>query len=113
MKYILLMNNMTAGETYAGVTGWQQKDIQAHTMFLKELTKSLVASGELVSTEGLALPDQARIVRAGTDGAPRNRRRLPGERGVPGRLLDRRRGQPGAGLFDRRPRFARLTEPQH
>src|ERR1700680_5266382 len=32
--------------------------------------KSLVESGELVSTEGLALPDQARIVRAGKNGAP-------------------------------------------
>ena len=32
--------------------------------------KALVESGELVSTEGLALPDQARIVRAGKNGAP-------------------------------------------
>jgi hypothetical protein len=70
MKYILMMNNMTTGSVYAGVSGWQPKDIQAHTIFLKNLTKSLVESGELVSTEGLALPAQARIVRAGKDGAP-------------------------------------------
>lgn len=37
---------------------------------MKRLTKSLRESGELVSTEGLALPDQAKIVRAGKDGAP-------------------------------------------
>jgi|HubBroStandDraft_6_1064221.scaffolds.fasta_scaffold459111_2 hypothetical protein len=70
MKYILMMNAMTAGELYAGVAGWQTSDIQQHIVFMKNLTKSLVESGELVSTEGLALPDQARIVRAGKNGAP-------------------------------------------
>jgi hypothetical protein len=70
MKYILMMNSMTAGSSYAGVSGWQKKDIQAHTVFLKNLTASLGESGELVSTEGLGFPDQARIVRAGKDGAP-------------------------------------------
>src|ERR1043166_6047826 len=70
MKYMLLMNNMTNGDRYAGVSGWQPADIQVHTAFLKNLTKSLVESGELVSTEGLALPAQARIVRARNDGAP-------------------------------------------
>ncbi|HTA70613.1 MAG TPA: YciI family protein [Bryobacteraceae bacterium] len=70
MKYILMMNAMTAGDRYAGATGWQQSDVQQHIVFMKNLTKSLVESGELVSTEGLALPDQARIVRAGKNGAP-------------------------------------------
>ena len=70
MKYILMMNAMTAGDAYAGVSGWQQKDIQAHIAFMKSLTKSLGESGELVSTEGLALPYQARIVRGGKNGAP-------------------------------------------
>jgi hypothetical protein len=37
---------------------------------MKSWTKSLGESGGLASTEGLALPDQARIVRAGRDGAP-------------------------------------------
>ncbi len=70
MKYILMMNAMTAGDLYGGVAGWQQSDIKQHIVFMKNLTKSLVESGELVSTEGLALPDQARIVRAGRNGAP-------------------------------------------
>ncbi len=70
MKYMLLMNNMTRGPAYAGVTGWTQNDIQAHTAFLKNLTQTLRQSGELVSTEGLALPDEAKLVRAGKDGAP-------------------------------------------
>lgn len=70
MKYMLLMNNMTLGERYAGVTGWNNHDIVEHTAFLKRLTKSLHESGELVTTQGLALPDQARIVRAGKNGTP-------------------------------------------
>jgi hypothetical protein len=70
MKYMLMMNAMTTGDCYAGVTGWQKEDVQAHIAFMKKLTQSLSESGELVTTEGLALPDQARIVRAGRDGKP-------------------------------------------
>ena len=70
MKYMLLMNAMTMGDAYGGATGWDTKDIQAHTVFLKGLSKSLRESGELVSTEGLGLPDQAKIVRAGRNGVP-------------------------------------------
>jgi hypothetical protein len=70
MKYILMMNNMSRGSTYAGVTGWQPRDVEVHTVYLKNLTKELRDSRELVSTEGLTLPDGARLVRAGKDGAP-------------------------------------------
>ncbi len=70
MKYMLLMNAMTTGDRYAGVTGWQKEDVQAHIAFLKGVTKSLRESGELVTTEGLAVPDQASIVRAAKDGTP-------------------------------------------
>jgi len=65
-----MMNAMTVGSVYGGASGWQQKDILAHIAFMKSWTKSLGESGGLASTEGLALPDQARIVRAGRDGAP-------------------------------------------
>ena len=34
------------------------------------LNRDLRESGELVSAEGLSFPDQARLVRAGMDGAP-------------------------------------------
>ena len=68
MKYMLLMNNMTTGDVYAGVSGWQDEDIQAHIAFMKSVTAGLRASGELVSTEGLEMPTEARIVRAGTNG---------------------------------------------
>jgi hypothetical protein len=70
IKYILMMNAMRVGSVYGGASGWQQKDILAHIAFTKSWTKSLGESGGLASTEGLALPDRARIVRAGRDGAP-------------------------------------------
>ena len=68
MKYILLMTGTKAGvDTYRA---WSQKDIQAHFAYLTSLNKDLTESGEFVATQGLAGPDQARIVRAGKDGMP-------------------------------------------
>ncbi len=68
MKYILMMNTMKAS---AGAFGsWPKEDIQAHIAFMMGFNKQLTASGELVSAEGLAFPDQAKLVRAGKDGAP-------------------------------------------
>src|SRR6202023_2944064 len=67
MKYILMMNTMRAGQ---GGPNWPGKDLQAHIAFMKNLDKDLRESGELVSAEGLSFPDQAKLVRAGKDGAP-------------------------------------------
>ncbi len=67
MKYILMMNTMRTGQ---GVPNWPGKDLQAHIAFMKNLNKDLRESGELVSAEGLSFPDQAKLVRAGKDGAP-------------------------------------------
>jgi hypothetical protein len=68
MKYILMMNTMKAGGD--GILSWPQKDIQAHISFMKNFCKSLGESGELVAAEGLAWPDQAKLVRAGKNGEP-------------------------------------------
>ncbi len=68
MKYILMMTGTKAGvDTYRA---WSQKDIQAHFAYLKSLNDDLTQSGEFVATQGLAGPDQAKVVRAGKDGAP-------------------------------------------
>ncbi len=67
MKYILMMNTMRAG---AGVPMWPKADLQAHIAFMRALNRDLGESGELVSAEGLSFPDQARLVRAGKNGAP-------------------------------------------
>lgn len=67
MKYILMMNTMKAGQ---GVPAWPHKDLQAHIAFMISLNKELRESGELVAAEGLAFPDQAKLVRAGKNGVP-------------------------------------------
>ena len=68
MKYILMMNCPRTG--YDTFGAWPKKDIQAHIAFMIGLNKDLRESGELVSAEGLADPKQAKVVRAGKDGAP-------------------------------------------
>jgi len=66
MKYILMMNTMKAGQ---GVPIWPKQDLQAHVAFMRRFAQELRESGELVSAEGLAFPNQAKLVRAGKDGA--------------------------------------------
>jgi len=68
MKYILMMNCPKNGYELFGA--WPKKDIQAHIEFMLTLNQSLRESGEFVSAEGLSGPDQAKLVRAGKDGAP-------------------------------------------
>jgi hypothetical protein len=67
MKYILMMNTMKAGN---GIPDWPHQDLQAMVRYMKNLDIELRESGELVSAEGLAFPDQAKLVRAGKDGMP-------------------------------------------
>jgi hypothetical protein len=68
MKYILMMNCPRTG--YDTFGAWPKKDIQTHIAFMKDLNKALHESGQFVSAEGLADPKQAKLVRAGKDGAP-------------------------------------------
>ena len=68
MKYILMMTGTKAGvDTYRA---WSQKDIQTHFAHLTAIKKYLTESGEFVTTEGLSLPHQAKVVRAGTNRTP-------------------------------------------
>jgi hypothetical protein len=68
MKYILMMNTPSGGGYQIG--SWPKKDIENHIRFMKAFATKLSAQGELVGAEGLAGPEQARLVRAGTDGKP-------------------------------------------
>jgi hypothetical protein len=68
MKYILMMHTPHGGPYQ--VANWLQKDFQAHIAFMKGFARKLGESGELVAAEGLAGPDQAKLVRAGKDGKP-------------------------------------------
>jgi hypothetical protein len=68
VKYILMMTGATAGvETYRA---WSEEDRQGHMAVLKRIINELRKTGEFVATEGLAAPDQARIVRGEKDGLP-------------------------------------------
>ena len=68
MKYMLMMN--TPGGGPYQIANWPKQDIEAHIAFMKRFSEKLGKSGELAGAEGLAGPDQARRVRAGSDGKP-------------------------------------------
>lgn len=68
MKYMMMMMNTPAGPYQ--IDGWTQQDFRAHIAFMKDFATRLRESGELVAAEGLAGPDQAKLVRAGKDGQP-------------------------------------------
>src|SRR6185295_3073365 len=68
MKYILMMTATKADcDWYAN---WPKQDLQANFAFMRAFSKELKDSGVFVATEGLGFPDQAKIVRAGSDGTP-------------------------------------------
>jgi hypothetical protein len=69
VKYMLMMH-APRGEGDWQVFNWPPEDLTAHINFMKRFGQELSDSGELVGAEGLAGPDQARVVRAGKNGAP-------------------------------------------
>ena len=68
MKYILLMTGTKAGaDTYRA---WSKKDIDAHMEVLVSINRELTESGEFVATQGLAAPNEAKVVRGMNNGVP-------------------------------------------
>jgi hypothetical protein len=68
MKYILLMSGNKAGvDSYRA---WSKKDIDAHMAVLANLNRELTDSGEFVATQGLAAPQEAKVVRGWKEGMP-------------------------------------------
>jgi hypothetical protein len=70
MKFMLMMNAPRGGDGDWGISTWSQQDFKAHIDFMHRFNKELRDSGELVGAEGLALPSEARTVRATKAGAP-------------------------------------------
>jgi len=68
MKYMLIMN--TPRDGYTQFMKWPKKILEANAAFMQAFTQKLRAAGELVGAEGLASPEQAKLVRAGKDGRP-------------------------------------------
>ena len=68
MKYILMMHGQkNSWEEYAR---WSKEDLQRNVEFMQRFNKELRDSGVFVDTKGLALPKDAKIVRAGNNGEP-------------------------------------------
>ena len=70
MKYMLMMHAPRSGWKDAGIGTWPVEDIKAHIQFMQDFAKELRNAGELVGAEGLAGPEDARVVRADRNGAP-------------------------------------------
>jgi len=68
VKYMLLMQFSDATADFPGISTWSPEELQAHIGFMIEVNGKLADAGELVDAQGLAMPDQAKIVRAGRDG---------------------------------------------
>jgi len=96
MKYILLMSGARAG--VEGYHAWSKQDIEAHMAALQRINKNLTASGEFVATQGLAEPNEAKVVRGEKNGVPVTDGIFPRVEGVSLGLLDRRRCQRRARL---------------
>jgi hypothetical protein len=68
MKYILMMSFRK--EYFDRFSKLSKEELQAHMAHMVSLNKELKGSGAFVAAEGLAWPDQAKMVRAGANGQP-------------------------------------------
>lgn len=69
MKYMLMMN-APRGDGDWGIKNWSPDDFKAHIAFMGDFNKELVAAGEFAAAEGLAMPHEAKLIRADKNGAP-------------------------------------------
>ena len=69
MKFMLMMHAPRGDGMYA-INNWSPEDFKSHIAFMHRFNKELAEAGERVAAEGLAMPGEARLVRAGKDGAP-------------------------------------------
>ena len=69
MKYMLLMQASLLGDQ-PHIHTWDPADIKAHIDHMHEFVKKLIAEGEFVDAQGLAGPEEAKIVRATATGVP-------------------------------------------
>lgn len=70
MKYMLLMQFSAENAGFPDLSTWTPEEIRAHIAFMGDTNNMLKEAGEFVDGQGLAGPDTARIVRAGSGGAP-------------------------------------------
>jgi hypothetical protein len=69
MKFMLMMHAPRGTGDYQ-INDWAPEDFKAHIAFMHRYNKDLTAAGEFVAAEGLNMPGDAKVVRAGKDGKP-------------------------------------------
>lgn len=69
MKFMMMMHAPRGTGEYK-VNDWSPEDFQAHIAFMHQFNQELTAAGEWVDGQGLSAPGEAKLVRAGKDGAP-------------------------------------------
>ncbi|MEV6275065.1 YciI family protein [Nocardia sp. NPDC051832] len=70
MKYMLLKTYRDTAYCDTPITEWAPEDIMAHIEFQRVLGEELAKSGELVDAQGLAGPEEARVVCSDGRSAP-------------------------------------------
>ncbi|WP_282777426.1 MULTISPECIES: YciI family protein [unclassified Nocardia] len=70
MKYMLLKTHTATAYCDTAMSDWTPEEIAAHIAFQQALGEELATSGELVDGQGLAGPDEARIVSSDGRSAP-------------------------------------------
>jgi hypothetical protein len=66
---MLLMQFSAKTADFPSINTWTPDEIQAHIGFMIGVNEKLAAAGEMVDGQGLAMPEQAKIVRADRAGA--------------------------------------------
>ncbi len=69
MKYMMMMHAPRGTGDYK-IDQWSPDDFKAHMAFMHRFNQELTGAGEWVDGQGLAPPGEAKLVRAGSDGAP-------------------------------------------
>ncbi len=70
MRYMLMMHAPGGGTGEYRINDWSPESFNAHIAFMHDFNRQLTAGGELVDAQGLSAPSEARLVRAGGNGAP-------------------------------------------
>lgn len=68
MRFMLMMN--VPGNGPYQINNWSHEAIGNHVKYMKDFAAKLQKAGEWVDGQGLAGPDQAKLVKAGKDGKP-------------------------------------------
>lgn len=68
MKYMLLMSSTKAG--FEWYSKWPKEVLQQNMAFMRQIAQELTQEGILVTTAGLAWPNEAVMVTAAKDGTP-------------------------------------------